>query len=65
MARKSKGLSGESIKLPATLDNSLSPRLDCFNKPKFRVDFNGNCLQSGRAFDLNKIINLYTVFEKP
>ena len=29
---------------PALSDNSPTPRLDYFNKTKFRVYFDGNCL---------------------
>ena len=32
---KSKGWSDESIKPPATSNNSLNPRLDYYNNPKF------------------------------
>ena len=35
MTWKSRGLSNESIKTPATSDNSLNPKLDYFNNPKF------------------------------
>ena len=40
MAWKSQGLSDESIKLPATPDNSLNPRLEYSNTAKFRVESN-------------------------
>ena len=43
MACKSKGLSNESIKPPATSDNSLNPKLSYFNYSKFRVEFSGSC----------------------
>ena len=36
---KSKGLSNEIIKLPATKTNSLNPKLDYSNIPKFQVKF--------------------------
>ena len=39
MMWKPKGLSEESIKPPATLNNNLNPRLDNFNSPKFPVEF--------------------------
>ena len=41
---KSKGLSNEVIKPPATNNNSPNPKLDYFNIPKFRVKFEGSCL---------------------
>ena len=41
---KSKGLSAESIKLPNTSDNSLTPALSYYGT-KTRVKFIGSCLQ--------------------
>ena len=41
---KSKGLSDESIKSPATSDNSLSPVIDYLGD-KIRLKFNGGCLK--------------------
>ena len=41
---KSKGLSDESIKSPATSDNSLSPLIDYLGD-KIRLKFNGSCLK--------------------
>ena len=41
---KSKGLSDESIKPPATSDNSLSPLIDYLGD-KIRLKFNGGCLK--------------------
>ena len=49
-----KGLLDESIKCPATSDNSVSPKLDYFNNPKFRVNFNGSCSTTDRVFTLKK-----------
>ena len=43
MTWTSNGLSDENIKPPATSDNSVSPSLDYFNNPIFRVEFNGSC----------------------
>ena len=64
IAWKFKGLSNGSIKLPATSDNSFNPRLDYFNTPKFRIEFNGSCLRHDKViFTPNKIINLHTTFE--
>ena len=42
--RKSKGLSDETIKPPATPDNSLSPFIKYLGN-KIRLKFNGNCLK--------------------
>ena len=44
---KSKTLSDESIKPPATSDNSLSPLVDCLGD-KIRLQFNGGCLKQGK-----------------
>ena len=41
---KSKGLSDESIKPPATSDNSLSSLINYLGD-KIRLKFNGNCLK--------------------
>ena len=41
---RSKGLSNESIKPPATSDNSLNPRLS-YKGTKMRVQFTGSCLK--------------------
>lgn len=42
LAWKSKDLSDENIKPSATPDNSVNPRLDYFNNPKFQVEFYGS-----------------------
>ena len=41
---KSKGLSAESIKPPATSDNSLTPELSYYGN-KVKVKFTGSCLK--------------------
>ena len=41
---KSKGLSDESIKPPATSDNSLASLINYLGD-KIRLKFNGNCLK--------------------
>ena len=41
---KSKGLSAESIKLPTTSDNSLTPILNCYGT-KTRAKFTASCLK--------------------
>ena len=56
-----KCLSSESIKPPAIRDNNLSPKLDYFNKPKFRLKHNGSCLKTDRALKRSKIVILYIV----
>ena len=51
---KSKGLSSESIKLPTTSDNSLTPALSYYVTRK-RVRFSGSCLkQSKISYTLEK-----------
>ena len=60
---KSKGLSAETIKPPATSDNSLTPGLS-YCGTKTRVKFTGNCLeQPNESFDLKGIVNIYIVYE--
>ena len=60
---KSKGLSAETIKPPATSDNSLTPALSYYGT-KTRVRFTGSCLkQSTISHNHRPIINIYIVYE--
>ena len=60
---KSKGLSAESIKLPTTSDNSLTPALSYYGT-KTRVKFTGSCLkQPKRSYIRGKVGNIYIVYE--
>ena len=61
---KSKGLSNETIKLPATSDNSPSPLIDYFDN-KIRLKFNGGCLkqQNKPSYTHSTIGNIYIVYE--
>ena len=60
---KSKGLSAEIIKPPATSDNSLPPALSCYGT-KTRVKFTGSCLkQSKISYPHGKVVNIYIVYE--
>ena len=60
---QSKGLSNESIKPPATSDNSLNPRLS-YNDTKIKAQFTGSGLKQPRVtFTHNKIVNIYIVYE--
>ena len=60
---KSKGLSAESIKPPATSDNSLTPRLNYYGN-KVRVKFTGRCLkQAVISYTHSNIVNIYIVYE--
>ena len=60
---QSKGLSDESIKPPATSDNSLNPRLSYYGT-KVRVQFTKRCLkQPNHTFTPKKFVNIYIVYE--
>ena len=60
---ESKGLSAETIKPPATSDNSLTPALSYYGT-KTRVRFTGSCLkQSTISHNHRPIINIYIVYE--
>ena len=59
-SRKSKVLSGETIKTPSTSDNSLTPSINYVNSSdKIRVKFTGSCLK--RIHE--KVVNIYIVYE--
>ena len=60
---KSKGLSAESIKPPATSDNSLTPGLNYYGT-KTRVKFTGSCLkQSKILYTHREVAHIYIVYE--
>ena len=62
---KSKGLSPESIKPPATSDNSFTPELNYYGTKK-RVKYNGSCSQQSKvsiSHTNSTIVNIYTVYE--
>ena len=60
---KSKGLSDESVKPPATSDNSVTPLL-IYCGTKTRVLFDGDCLKQNKVtFNNGKIANIYIVYE--
>ena len=62
---KSKGLSAaESIKTPATYDNSLPPVLNYYGN-KVRVRFTGNCLKQPKIEKVvnGKVVNIDIVYE--
>ena len=60
---KSKGLSAESIKTPATSDNSLTPALNYYDT-KTRVKFTENCLKQPKiSYTHGKVVNIYIVYE--
>ena len=56
-------MSAESIKPPATSDNSLTPKLNYYGN-KVRVKFTGSYLkQPIISFTLEKVVNMYIVYE--
>ena len=60
---KSKGLSDENTKPPATSDNGLTPLIDYLGN-KIRVKFSGSCLkQSKMQYTHRTIVNIYIVYE--
>ena len=60
---QSKGLSDETIKPPATSDNSLNPQGSYFGT-KARLEFRGSCLKQDKStFNNGKIANIYIVYE--
>ena len=60
---KSKGLSNEIIKPPATSDSSLAPALR-YNGNKSRVKFDGVCLKQDKiTFTHRTIVNIDIVYE--
>ena len=60
---KSQGLSAESIKPPATSDNSLTPALNYYDT-KTRVKFTGSCLKQPKiSYTHGKVVNIYIVYE--
>ena len=61
---QSKGLSAESVQLPTTSDNSLTPTLSYYYPSKIRVKFNGSCLKHDKiTFNHRKVVNIYVVYE--
>ena len=64
LAWKSKGLSDESIKPPATSNNSLAPSLNYIGTTKTRVKFDWSCLKQNKiTITHGKIVNIYIVCE--
>ena len=60
---KSKGLSDERIKSPATPNNILNPSQD-YVGTKARVKFSGDCLKQEKiTFSRGKIVNIYIIYE--
>ena len=61
---KSKGLPDETIKPPATSDNSLSPLTDYLDN-KIRLKFNAGCLKQQNRLTIthSTIVNIYIFYE--
>ena len=60
---KPKGLSAETIKPPATSDNSLTPLIDYLDN-KIRMKFTGSCLKQPKLqYTHGAIVNIYIVYE--
>ena len=61
---KSKGFTSESIKLPTTSNNSITPELNYYYPSKIRVKFTGSCLKQDKViFNHGKVVNIYIVYE--
>ena len=59
-----KGLSDESIKPPATSDDSLSPLIDYLGD-KIRLKFNGGCLKQPKlSYTHGETVNIYIAYER-
>ena len=62
-AWKSKGLSDESIKPPATFNNNLASAISYIGV-KARVEFDGKCLKQNKTtFTQGNIVTLYIAYE--
>ena len=60
---QSKGPSDETIKAPATSNNSLNPKVGYYGT-KTRLEFRGSCLKQDKStFNHGKIVNIYIVYE--
>ena len=58
-----KRLSKETIKPPATPDNSLNPQ-ESYYGTKARLEFRGSCLKQDKStFNHGKIVNIYIVYK--
>ena len=62
-SRKSKGLSAETIKPPATSGNSLTPTLSYYGT-KTKVKFTGSCLKQPKfSYNHRTSVNIYIAYE--
>ena len=60
---QSKGLCNETMKPPATSDNSLNPAVSYYGA-KARLEFRGSCLKQDKStFNHWKIVNIYIFYE--
>ena len=61
---KSKGLSAETIELPSTSNNNISPQLDFYGGGKLRVELTGSCLkQPNISQNHKKVVHIYNVYD--
>ena len=64
LSLQSKGLSANTIKPPATSDNSLTPTISYYYGDKIRAKFTGSCLKQDKViFNHGKVVNIYIVYE--
>ena len=60
---QSKRFSDESIKLPTTTNNSITPELNCYGT-KTKLKFTGSCFkQSSHILTHKRVVNIYIVYE--
>ena len=60
----SKGLSANSIKLPAMSDNSLTPTISYYHAWKIKVKLTKSCLKQDKViFNHGKVVNIYIVYQ--
>ena len=61
---QSKELSANTIKSPATSDNSLTTTINYYYADKIRVNVTGSCLKQDKViFNHGKVVNIYIVYE--
>ena len=63
MSWQSRGLSGETTKLPTTSDYKINPQLSYFGA-KARLVFRGSCLKQDKStFNHRKVVKIYIAYE--
>ena len=62
-SEKSKGLSSETVKLPTTSDNSLTPAVSYYGT-KTRVKFTESCLKQPKlSCTYGKVVSIYIIYK--